>query len=448
MQSLFFFIISLAILIAVHEFGHFWVARRCGVKVLKFSIGFGKPLWQKTGQDGTEYVLSMIPLGGYVKMLDEREGNVPKEQLSQAFNRKSLGSRFAIVSAGPIANLLFAVLAYWLIFVIGIAGIKPIISEVAINSPAENAQLLPGDEIRSVNGDETPTLASFRNALAQVAKVGGRAELTIEKAGLQQLRSLIVPQQTALDDEPINLLEQLGLTPVLYQLKPVVGAVVAGNGADVGGLRVGDLIISTNSQLVSHWAQWVEIIRASPNQLLDVEIQRQGLRHTLQIMPIETKEKIGVIGAGVDVSATIVPAELVAELRFGPLSSLLKAFKMTGEVSFITIKSFVGILAGDISSKNLGGPIRIAQFASTSADRGLVSFISFLAIISISLGILNLLPIPILDGGHLVMYLFEWARGKPLSEQVQLLCHKIGLFLLLTLMLFAFFNDLLRLFGL
>ena len=214
------------------------------------------------------------------------------------------------------------------------------------------------------------------------------------------------------------------------------------------GLRVGDVVMSTNSQVVSHWAQWVEIIRASPNQLLDVEIQRQGVQHTLQITPIETKEKIGVIGAGVDASATIVPAELVAELRFGPLSSLLKAFKMTGEVSFITIKSFVGILAGDISSKNLGGPIRIAQFASTSADRGLVSFISFLAIISISLGILNLLPIPILDGGHLVMYLFEWVRGKPLSEQFQLLCQKIGLVLLLTLMLFAFFNDLLRLFGL
>ena len=185
MQSLLFFIISLAILIAVHEFGHFWVARRCGVKVLKFSIGFGKPLWQKTGQDGTKYVLAMIPLGGYVKMLDEREGNVPKEQLSQAFNRKSLGSRFAIVSAGPIANLLFAVFAYWLIFVIGVAGIKPIVSEVAISSPAEMAQLLPGDEIRSVNGDETPTLASFRNALDQVAEVGGKAELTIEKAGQQ-----------------------------------------------------------------------------------------------------------------------------------------------------------------------------------------------------------------------------------------------------------------------
>jgi regulator of sigma E protease len=343
---------------------------------------------------------------------------------------------------------LFAVFAYWLIFVIGVAGIKPIVSEVAISSPAEMAQLLPGDEIRSVNGDETPTLASFRNALDQVAEVGGKAELIIEKAGQKQLRSLIVPQRTALDEEPVNLLEQLGLTPVLYELKPVVGAVVAGKAADDAGLRVGDVVMSTNSKVVSHWSQWVEIIRASPNQLLDVEIQRQGVQHTLQITPIETKEKIGIIGAGVDASATIVPAELVAELRFGPLSSLLKAIKMTGDISLITIKSFVGILVGDISSKNLGGPISIAQFASTSADRGLVSFISFLAIISISLGILNLLPIPILDGGHLVMYLFEWVRGKPLSEQFQLLCQKIGLVLLLTLMLFAFFNDLLRLFGL
>ena len=448
MQSLLFFIISLAILITVHEFGHFWVARRCGVKVLKFSIGFGKPIWQKTGEDGTKYILAMIPLGGYVKMLDEREENVPKELLSEAFNRKSLGARFAIVSAGPIANLLFAVFAYWLIFVIGVSGIKPIVSEVAISSPAEMAQLLPGDEIRSVNGDETPTLASFRNALAQVAEVGGRAELMIVKGGQRELRSLIVPQRTVLGEEPVNMLEQLGLTPVLYELKPVVGAIVAGKAADVAGLRVGDVIISTKSIVVSHWSQWVEIIKASPNKLLDVEIQRQGVQHTLQIIPIETKEKIGVIGAGVDVSATVVPAELLAEQRFGPLTSLLKAIKMTGDISLLTIKSFVGILVGDISTKNLGGPISIAQFASTSADRGLVSFISFLAIISISLGILNLLPIPILDGGHLVMYLFEWVRGKPLSEPFQLLFQKIGLVLLLTLMLSAFFNDILRLFGL
>ena len=448
MQSLLFFIISLAILITVHEFGHFWVARRCGVKVLKFSIGFGKPIWQKTGEDGTKYILAMIPLGGYVKMLDEREDNVPKELLSEAFNRKSLGARFAIVSAGPIANLLFAVFAYWLIFVIGVSGIKPIVSEVAISSPAEMAQLLPGDEIRSVNGDETPTLASFRNALAQVAEVGGRAELMIVKGGQRELRSLIVPQRTVLGEEPVNMLEQLGLTPVLYELKPVVGAIVAGKAADVAGLREGDVIISTKSIVVSHWSQWVEIIKASPNKLLDVEIQRQGVQHTLQIIPIETKEKIGVIGAGVDVSATVVPAELLAEQRFGPLTSLLKAIKMTGDISLLTIKSFVGILVGDISTKNLGGPISIAQFASTSADRGLVSFISFLAIISISLGILNLLPIPILDGGHLVMYLFEWVRGKPLSEPFQLLFQKIGLVLLLTLMLSAFFNDILRLFGL
>ena len=448
MQSLLFFVFSLAILIAVHEFGHFWVARRCGVKVLKFSIGFGKPLWQKTGQDGTNYVLAMIPLGGYVKMLDEREGNVPKAQLTQAFNRKSLGARVAIVSAGPIANLLFAVFAYWLIFVIGIAGIKPIVSEVEINSPAEIAQLLPGDEIQSVNGNETPTLASFRNALEQIAKVGGRAELTIEKEGQQQQRSIIVPKKIVIADEPTNLLKELGLTPVLYQLKPVVGAVVANKPAEAAGLREGDVIISTNSQTVRHWAQWVEIIRASPNQLLDVEINRQDVRHTLQIVPRETREQIGIIGAGVDVSATKVPAELQAELSFGPFTSLLKAIKMTGEISFITIKSFVGILVGDISSKNLGGPISIAQFAGTSADRGLISFISFLAIISISLGILNLLPIPILDGGHLIMYFFEWLRGKPLSEEVQLQGQKIGLVLLLTLMLFAFYNDLLRLFGL
>jgi regulator of sigma E protease len=448
MLSLLSFILALAILIAIHEFGHFWVARRCGVKVLKFSIGFGKPLWQKTGKDGTNYVLAMIPLGGYVKMLDEREGKVAAEQLNQAFNRKPLRARVAIAAAGPIANLLFAIFAYWLVFISGIAGIKAIIDDVAINSPAEIAQLLPGDQIQRVNGDKTPTLASVRNALSQIADKGGVAELTVETAGGQQQRRLEVPQQSLLSNNPRYILKQLGLTPLLYELKPVVGVIVPNKPAQAAGLQAGDLIISTDNQAITHWAEWVEVIRASPNQLLNVEIERQGQRQTVQLRPSETEDNFGVIGAGVDGSATIVPIEWKAELRYGPVSGLVKAVETTWKMSSLTIKSIVGMLAGEVSSKNLGGPISIAQFAGASADRGVLAFISFLAIISISLGILNLLPIPILDGGHLMMYFFEWVRGKPLSEKMQSEAQKIGLILLLTLMFFAFFNDLSRLFGL
>jgi len=448
MQSLFAFLLALAILIAIHEFGHFWVARRCGVKVLKFSIGFGKPLWQKIARDGTHYVVAMIPLGGYVKMLDEREGEVPADQINAAFNRKPLRSRVAIVAAGPIANLLFAIFAYWLVFIIGIAGIKPVINEVVADSPAEIAQLLPGDQIERINGDKTPTWSSVRNALTQIADKGGTAELTIVSEAGQQQRKLEVAQHSILSDKPISLLKQLGVTPVLYDLKPVIGTVVPNKPAQLAGLQTGDLVISTNDQAITHWAEWVEIVKANPNQLLNVEIERQGQQLILQLTPSKTDEGIGVIGVGVDASATPVPDALKAELRYGLFTGLVKAAETTWQMSSLTVRSFISMLSGELSTKNLGGPISIAQFAGASADRGLTAFFSFLAMISISLGILNLLPIPILDGGHLMMYFFEWVRGKPLSEQTQLKGQKIGLILLLALMLFAFFNDLSRLFGL
>ncbi len=442
------FIFALAILIAIHEFGHFWVARRCGVKVLKFSIGFGKPIWQRQGRDGTQYILAMIPLGGYVKMLDEREGEVAEDQLAYAFNRKPLRSRVAVVAAGPLANMLFAVFAYWLVFVSGISGIKPVISEVTLNSPAAMAQLIPGDEILMINGDKTPTWSSVRNALAEIADKGGVAKLIIGNAAGQQQRSLKVPQQSLLSEQPQNMMQQIGVTPVLYDLKPVIGVVVPNKAADKAGLLEGDLIVSTDGQAITDWTAWVALIRASPDQLLQVEIERQGQRRTLQLTPSQSEDNHGVIGAGIDASATEVPMALRAELRYGVFGGLIKALDTTWKMSALTVKSLVGMLSGEVSSKNLGGPISIAQFAGASADRGVVAFFSFLAIISISLGILNLLPIPILDGGHLLMYFFEWCLGKPVSERVQLEGQKIGFILLLTLMLFAFFNDLTRLFGL
>ena len=448
MQSLFFFVIALAILIAIHEFGHFWVARRCGVKVLKFSIGFGKPIWQKTASNGTQYILAAIPLGGYVKMLDEREGDVPVEQLDQAFNRQSLGKRTAIVAAGPIANLLFAIVAYWLVFISGIPGIKPIVDEVEVGSPAAVAQLMPGDQINKINGELTPTWSSVNQAFMTIAEQGGTAELSVLTQDIEHLRRIDITKQSLLADEPKSIIKQLGLVPMLYDLKPVIGQVIPQQAAELAGLQTGDIILLTDGQKIDSWRAWVEVIKASPETELTIALNRDNRLTTLTLKPNRSEEGHGFIGAGVDATATAMPDALKSELRYGPLEGIVKAVNMTWQMSSLTIRSFIAMLKGELSSKNLGGPISIAQFAGASADKGITAFISFLAIISISLGILNLLPIPILDGGHLMLYFFEWLRGKPISETVQLQGQKIGLILLLTLMFFAFFNDLSRLFGL
>ncbi|RKZ98237.1 MAG: RIP metalloprotease RseP [Gammaproteobacteria bacterium] len=447
MQSLFFFLIVLAILIVVHEFGHFWVARRCGVKVLKFSVGFGKPLWKKKGLDGTEYVLAAIPLGGFVKMLDEREGDVPAQDLDKAFNRKPLRSRVAIVAAGPIANLLFAVVAYWFIFVVGIPGVRSIIGEVTVDSPASYAQLIAGDEIKAVNDRITPTWLSVHKALLRLTETGGVAELTINSGGVEIERELEILKREFDSSRVRSLLQALGITPVSVELKPIIGAIVKGGAAEQAGIQIGDLLVSANGELINSWMGWVELIRANPDKLLNITVERSGKAIILSLTPIMTDENIGQIGAGVDSSHSKVPTELQAELRYGPIQAIGQAIFETWYFSISTIKSIAGMLTGTVSSKDIGGPISIAQYAGSSADRGLISFVGFLAMISISLGILNLLPIPILDGGHLAMYFVEWLRGTPLSEQIQLQGQKIGIVLLLMLMFLAFFNDLSRLFG-
>lgn len=448
MQSLVFFIIALAVLIAVHEFGHFWVARRCGVKVLKFSIGFGKPLWQKTDRTGTQFVVAAIPLGGFVKMLDEREGPVESDALPYAFNRKPLASRVAIVAAGPLANLIFAVLAYWIILLAGVSGIKTIIDGVEIDTPAYEAQLQAGDMIQAINGEPTPTWQSAGNVLRQIAEEGGEAILTVQSAAQTYSRTLMIPQQSILTDKPKNILELLGLKPVRYQLTPVIGKVLPNSPAEIAGFELGDTVVFSDQQKITTWSQWVEQIEASPERTLDVIVERQGQQHTLKVTPEKREDGKGRLGIAVYAGATPTPKQLQAELSYGPIAGLVKALNTTWQMSALTVKSIFAMIQGEISSKNIGGPISIAQFAGSSADKGIQSFLSFLAIISISLGILNLLPIPILDGGHLMLYAIEWIKGSPVSEQAQIQVQKVGLILLLALMVFAFFNDLSRLFGL
>lgn len=445
MHSLIFFLIALAILIIIHEYGHFWVARRCGVKVLRFSVGFGKPIWQKVGKDGTEYVLAPIPMGGYVKMLDEREMPVNEEQAQFAFNRQSLAKRVAIVSAGPIANLLFAVLAYWILLVVGVSGIKPVVDDVRPASIAAEAGLHAGDEILQIDGNDTPTWNSVYKALIQKAEYGEKIDITVSSANIKQEHSLTLPQVGL--EQVGNILEQIGIEPLRPSIKPVLGEVVPGSPAEKAGLKSGDMLVSAQQEIIPSWNQWVELIQASAGKTLDIELLRDGDRLGLTLIPETGEDGKGRIGAAVDASQTAIPQELQAELRYGPIDAIKYAVIQTWDFSSSTLKSLWGMVTGKVSTDNLGGPISIAQIAGSSAEQGVMSFISFLAMISITLGILNLLPIPMLDGGHLAMFVFEAVRGKPLSETVQVQVQKVGFLVLIMVMFIAFFNDLSRVFG-
>ena len=447
MQAFFYFIVTLLLLIVIHELGHFWVARRCGVKVLKFSVGFGRPLWKRVSKQGTEYIIAAIPLGGYVKMLDEREDKVASKDLAKTFNQQPLRSRVAILAAGPLANLLFAVLAYWVMFVIGIPGVRPIIGNIEKNSAAEFAQLMSGSEIKAINGVTTPTWAAVYRSLAALPANGDVLAISARVDGVNTQKQLAIPKQDEIILAPVSLLRSLGLSPVYIKLKPVIHSVVKGGAADKAGIRKGDVIVSVDGQFITSWSELVALVQASANKTLRVVIDRSGEPLDAVLVPARTTDNVGRIGARVDNHKTNIPDELRANLRYDPLTALLQSVQETWTFSALILKNIFGMLAGTISGENIGGPISIAQTASYSADKGLIAFINFLAMISISLAILNLLPIPILDGGHLAMCFIEWVRGRPLSDDTQSQAQKVGMMLILLIMLLAFFNDLARLFG-
>ena len=444
------FIVALAILISIHEFGHFWVARKLGVKVLRFSIGFGKPLWKKTGKvDNTEYVVAAIPLGGYVKMLDEREAPVAEAEQHRAFNRQNLKVRSAIVFAGPLFNFLFAIFAYWLVFVVGDTGMKPIVGDVIENSPAAEAGLLPGDRITAIGERQTATWENTVYALLASSIETEQVAVTVSDAqdyprSLQLDLADIDPENT-----DVSLLEQMGVTPFSPKLPAVIGEIVAGEAADRAGLKKSDKVIAVNQEPVESWSAWVDVIRKNPEQSLLVTIEREAALMDVTLIPKKTSlgdETIGRIGAAAEIPEGFLE-QYQAKVSYGPLVAVKLSVEKTWDFSVLTLNVLGKILIGDASVNNLSGPITIAQTAGKTASIGFIYFVKFLAIVSISLGVLNLLPIPVLDGGHLFFFLLEAIKGSPLSEGFIEFGQRIGLALLIALMGLAFYVDISRFVG-
>lgn len=451
LHTIFYFIVAIGILVAFHEFGHFWVARKSGVKVLRFSIGFGKVVWryQKSSQS-TEYVISAIPLGGYVKMLDEREGPVEKEELPYAFNRQSLMIRTAIVLAGPLFNLLLAVLLFWGALMIGEKGIRPIIGPVEAGTLAAEAGFQEGQEIVEVNGKSTPTWSETMGTLFSTAASSN--DQLIEIGVLDQNDFVIYKNLSISGDvteEPEKFFEELGLVPWVPPLEPVIGKIVSGEPAEKAGIQTGDLIISADKQPIDSWMQWVEYVRSRADQKISVVVEREGHVLSFDITPsaMETDQgTYGRIGA-----AVMVPEGLMESLqvvyKLGPIDAFKEALERTWFYSTTTIKVLGSMLIGNASVENLSGPIGIAQLAGQTADLGVVPFLKFLGLISVSLGVLNLLPIPVLDGGHLMFYAVEAIKGSPVSEKLQIVFQQVGIALLMSLMMFAVFLDIERVIG-
>lgn len=449
LHTLFYFAIAIGVLVSFHEFGHFWVARKAGVKVLRFSVGFGKVLWSyQKNPEATEYVLSAIPLGGYVKMVDEREGEVKKEDLPYAFNRQSLRARAAIVAAGPIFNLALAVALFWSVLVIGETGIKPILGAVGQGTLAATAGFVEGDQIISVNDKLTPTWTEALGGIIGSALDGDLdIKVTVKNFDDQEnVRLLKIAESDA--QNPDVLYERLGFKPWSPKLKPVIGKVLPDSAALAAGLRQGDLIVSADGAVINDWMQWVDTVKIHPGAAINLMIERDGVQLPITITPksVQSGEKTeGKIGASVFIPEELIKSVTV-EYSLSPLAAIPVALETTWHYSFTTLKMMGRMLIGKASVENLSGPISIAQYAGQSADMGLAPFIKFMALVSVSLGVLNLLPVPVLDGGHLLFFALEAIKGRPVSDRIQNFFQQVGIALLMSLMALAMVMDVQRLF--
>ena len=446
LHTILWFLVAIGVLVVVHEFGHYLAARLAGVKVLRFSVGFGKPLLShRFGTDQTEWTLSPLPVGGYVKMLDEREGEVPAAEAHRSFNRATVWRRIGIVVAGPLANFLLAIVIYWALFMHGLPAMKPLIGEPPAGTPAAYAGLAAGDEIRRVNGTDTPSFQDLRLTLLRAGVAGG--PLTLELVDGRSVQLDASSMQT--ENMEQDTLRPLGIVRYDPVIEPVVGTVLPDGVAARAGFQVGDQLLAVDGKAIANWQGWVEIIRQHPGKPLRIEYRRQGRLGTLTLTPDAINEGgqlVGKIGAGPKVDEAIF-ASLMTEVRYGPIDALWQGAIKTWDMSIFTLEMMGRMVLGQVSWKNLSGPLTIADYAGQSAALGWISFVGFLALVSVSLGVLNLLPVPLLDGGHLMYYVAEVLTGRPVSERTMEIGGRIGMTLLLLLMSFALFNDLQRLLG-
>ncbi len=467
-QTILALIVTISILVTVHEYGHYWVARLCNVHVLRFSVGFGTPIFIKRGKapepsavqppgesapihtraneplQGTEFAIAAIPLGGYVKMLDEREGFVPDDQLHLTFNRKTIWQRIAIVAAGPIANFLLAVLVYWVMFASGVTAIVPLLGNIGPDSDAATAGLRQGQEILAVDGTETPTWQDVNMRLFD--RLGETGELVItarDSADDDMTHDYRIHLSDWLSDQNMpNPARALGLVLQSAHVPAVVGGLSEDGRARAAGIEVGDQIIVADGQLVDGWGALVKIIQAAPEETITLTVIREGREVIIDVTPAAVDREGGQAGfVGAWVQQASLPDDMLREVRYPIYSAWIPAVRKTWDITAFTLGSIGKLLVGAISPGNLNGPITIARVANASAENGFESFISFIALLSISLGVINLLPIPMLDGGHLLYYLIELIAGRPVPEKVQMWGLQVGIFLLVGIMLLAFYND-------
>lgn len=446
-QTIIWFLVALVILVAVHEFGHFYVARRCGVKVLRFSIGFGRVLWRRRDRQGTEYALAAIPLGGYVKMLDEREGDVPEEELHRSFNRKNVWQRIAIVAAGPVANFILAILLFWLLMIPGTREPIPIVGDVEPGSVAAQAGLEAGQEILAVDGEPTPTWQALHQQLLRRLGESGTIQFLVKYPGsdLQYMSQAPLDGWLRGAEEP-DPVAGLGLTLDRPEPQAILGQIVPDSPAERAGLLSGDRILSVDGELVSGWSEWVDYVRARPGQEIQMTVERDGGQTSLSVTPEtieENGERFGRVGVGIQPQPW--PEERIRTYHYGLVESFVAGVDRTWETAGFVLLSVKKLVVGEISTKNLSGPITIAKVAGDSAESGWKSFVGFVALLSIFLGVFNLLPIPVLDGGHLLYYAIEVVKGSPVSDRVQQVGYQIGLVMVVGLMVLAFYNDIMRL---
>ena len=441
LYSLLALIVTLGILVTVHEYGHYWVARRCGVKVLKFSVGFGKALWSRKDKNDTEFAIAAIPLGGYVKMLDEREGPVPEELKEQAFNNKTVWQRMAIVLAGPLANILFAIVAYWLMFVVGVTQVKPIIGELEPTGVAANSGLQTEQLITAVDGTAVSGWQQVNYQLLKRIGDTGEIEITVGNDNYP-----LVIERWLSDAEEPNPLRALGIQPYRPSVPAIISELQPNKPASQAGLVAGDHVIKVDSVEINEWYDFVKVVQVSSGKALNVVALRSQQEIEVVLIPgsrkLDNGETVGFVGAMVQQPE--IPPDFVTTLQYNPFEALIKGVEKTWDMSVVTLQSIGKMIQGLLSVKNLSGPITIAKVANASAQAGFEAFVGFLAYISIMLAVVNLLPIPVLDGGHFLFYVIEAIKGSAVSEKVQIMGMKLGMSMMLMIMVIAIFNDISR----